>query len=321
MPRTYTAVHHSIWQDDEWRDLSPAAQHLYFVLLTAPGLSFCGVGDWRPRRLLPLSRGWRMNDFNAAADELSQNLLIIVDQVSEEYLIRSFLRHDGVMQHNKTCVSAMKAHAQVSSNQIRGVVVNELRRLKDEFPEWACWSHPEVKGVLKRRALDPGVAPRLAPTQGLKQGGASPSASPPVRPPSTPGPTPRPSDTPTGVSDQEPAGETDDLPLPPDFTPTDDHKQRVHELGVDLKDALEDFHLWAESEGITSRSWNARFTQFIKRRAKFAENDAARTPHSGGTKPTTSNKVREGIALAERLAAEEADTENVVPIRPQIEGA
>jgi hypothetical protein len=123
------------------------------------------------------------------------------------------------------------------------------------------------------------------------------------------------------VSDQEHAGETDDLPLPPDFMPTDDHKQRAHELSLDIKDALEDFHLWAESEGITSRSWNARFTQFMKRRAKFAENDAARTPHSGGTKPTPTNRARDGIALAERLAAEEAEAENVVHLRQITEGA
>jgi tellurite resistance protein len=124
------------------------------------------------------------------------------------------------------------------------------------------------------------------------------------------------------VSDQEHAGETDDLPLPTDFTPTDDHKERARELNVDLADALEDFHLWAKSEGVTSRSWNARFTQFMKRRAKFAEQDAAsprRSSTDGTGKRTTSDKVRDGIALAERLAAEEA-AENVVHLR-QIEGA
>ena len=31
----------------DWLDLSPSAQHLYLVLWTSPGLSYCGAGEWR----------------------------------------------------------------------------------------------------------------------------------------------------------------------------------------------------------------------------------------------------------------------------------
>ena len=298
MPRTFTAVHHAIWQDDDWRDLSPAAQHLYLVLLTAPDLSFCGVGSWRPRRLLPLARGWRMVDFSLAADELSAALLVVVDQETEEYLIRSFLRHDGVMQHNKTCVSAMNAFGEIASNHLRGIVVHELRRLRDEFSDWPCWDREAVRGVLKRRAIAPGLAPSVAPTPAPEvapqPGLIQPSVSPLRRPPSTPAPAPAPQ-TPNGVCDQTPpvaSIETDDLPLPEDFAPTEDHKKRAIDLGFDIDDVVEDFRLWAAAEGITSRSWNSRFTSFMKRRAKFAANDRANvvTLPSGRKAPDVGNQ-------------------------------
>lgn len=198
MPRVYTPVKAAIWQDDDWRSLTPGAQHLYLVLLTSPGLSFAGVGDWRPRRLLPLARGWRMNDFTAAADELSQELLIVIDQDTEEYLVRSFLRHDGVMQHNKTCISAMNAFSEIASNTLRGVVVHELRRLREEFPDWPCWDRNQVREVLKRRAVAPGVAPRSAP--GLAPA-VAPRSAPAVA--ATPAPDPAPGVAPEVDQDQD----------------------------------------------------------------------------------------------------------------------
>ena len=46
--RDYAQVRLSIWNDDDFRELSPAAQWLYFLLLTHPTLTSAGVGDWRP---------------------------------------------------------------------------------------------------------------------------------------------------------------------------------------------------------------------------------------------------------------------------------
>lgn len=100
--------------------------------------------------------------------------------------------------------------------------------------------------------------------------------------------------------------------IPADFAPGNEHKAYAGERGINLSHELRQFWLHCKSKRTTSLDWDAEFMKWLGN---------ARVPHSGGTKPTTSNKVREGIALAERLAAEEADAENVVPIRPQIEGA
>lgn len=162
MAREYAKVKSAIWQDDDFRELPPIAQHLYFVILTDPELSYCGVADWRPRRMLPKSAGWTLDDLQTAGAILTEHRLLIVDEDTEEVLVRSFLRHDGVMQHNKLCVSASTAFAAVASNTLRGVIVHELQRLQNEFPEWPSWERQQVQEVLKRKALDPALATPLA---------------------------------------------------------------------------------------------------------------------------------------------------------------
>ena len=152
--RAFMKVNLSIWQDDDFRALPPLAQHLYFVVGTNK-LSYCGVGDWRPKRLLPLSQGWTAEEIDVSARILQEQRLLIIDEDTEEVLVRSFIRHDGVMGHNKLCVSAANAFAEVASNTIRAVIVHELHRLKEENPEWTAWSKLAVQGVLKRNSIDP----------------------------------------------------------------------------------------------------------------------------------------------------------------------
>ena len=152
--RDYMKVYLAIWQDDDFRALPPLAQHLYFVIATNH-LSYCGVGDWRPNRLLPLAQGWTMTDLDAAAACLEDQRLFIIDRDTEEVLVRSFMRHDGVMSHNKLSVSAAKAFADVASNTLRGVIVHEMNRLQTENPDWKEWANKTVQGVLKRNSLDP----------------------------------------------------------------------------------------------------------------------------------------------------------------------
>lgn len=168
MAREFAKIKPSIWQDDDFRALPPMAQHLYLVVLTDPELSYCGVADWRPKRMAPKSSGWTVEQIEAAGSVLTDARLLVIDETTEEALVRSFLRHDGVMAHNKLCVSAMNAFSAVASNTLRGVIVHELNRLKNEFPQWPAWGRQQVIEVLKRNAIDPGLAPSVAP--GLEAG-------------------------------------------------------------------------------------------------------------------------------------------------------
>lgn len=165
MAREYAKINVGIWADDDFLDFDVHAQLLYFVLLTDPMLSYCGVSDWRPKRIQARTSGWSRSTFEGALQALVSQRLVLVDGDTEEYLIRGFLRHDGVLNHNRTRVSALNATNAVASKMLRGVIVHELRRLQVERPDDTLWSLKSAQDVLKRRAIDP-FSPEFGPVFG-----------------------------------------------------------------------------------------------------------------------------------------------------------
>ena len=197
MARDHARINLAIWSDDDWRDLTPAAQHLYFVLLTQPTLTYAGVADWRPARLRALAGEWDGETFDRAASELARNLYIVVDEDTEEALIRSFVRHDGLMKQRNMAVSMVRAYEAIASKGIRGVFVHELGRLRESDPDlggWVSCSH-----LLDNRSFDPadyptgypGDDPTVDPSvEGQPTGEPTPSVE--GCPTPTPSPTPSP---------------------------------------------------------------------------------------------------------------------------------
>src|SRR5690348_9910466 len=98
MAREFSKMNLSINQDGDWRKLPPPAQHLYMTLWNHPSLSYCGVVDWRPGRLTALSEGWTVEDILEAADCLEARLFVVIDHTTEELLVRSWVRFDGLMK-------------------------------------------------------------------------------------------------------------------------------------------------------------------------------------------------------------------------------
>lgn len=180
MAREYSPIRLDIWGDDDWTDLlSPAAQHLYFVLLTSPSLSYAGVGEWRPGRLSQKARGWSGSAVQRAAAELIEHLFIVVDEDTEEYLIRSFVKHDGLLKNPKTSVSFANAYADVASRALRGVIVHQLLRVRENQPELKGWKVDRVAEILTRKVVDPAAVPM---PQGVAQAVAQGVAHPPAYP-------------------------------------------------------------------------------------------------------------------------------------------
>lgn len=154
MARDFASIKLAIWNDDDFRDLTPAGQHLYFVLLTDRSLSYCGVANWAPKKLAQKALGWTVASILDAALELVENRLLVIADDTDEYLVRSFVRHDGVMSHPKLCVSAAIATQEVGSNALRQVVIGELKRLKTDRPDLPAWGKDQVLEVIKRKAID-----------------------------------------------------------------------------------------------------------------------------------------------------------------------
>lgn len=155
MPKKkFAQIRPDMWLDDEWRNLTKDAQHLYLLLLTDPERSYCGVVDWKPARITQRAREWTLLEIMRAAVELSYTFFLVVDQDTEEVLVRSFMRHDGLLLQPRMAVSVANAFGVIGSNKIRAVVVHELSRLKKEQPDLAAWEAPQMKTVLRQTAAD-----------------------------------------------------------------------------------------------------------------------------------------------------------------------
>ena len=153
----------AIWGDDDFLDLSPVAQWLYWRLYSHPDLSYCGAVDWRPKKLVPSARGMTLDVLESAAGELSEARYIVVDEATEEVLVRSFMRSDELLRQKNMGAAVAKAYAAVASRELRGVVVWELVRLHKDNPKWTSWK--ALSDVLGNRSVDPFAEPNGEPIE------------------------------------------------------------------------------------------------------------------------------------------------------------
>lgn len=159
MTREYARVKVKIWADTDFRDLTDPAQSLYFRLLSSPTMNLCGVADWRPKRIAALTRGMTAERVEEAAQELVERGYIVVDEDTEEVLIRSFVRHDGLIKTPNIAASMAKDYAGTASALLRGVIVFELVRMKADEPEMKGWS--VASHLLSEPSINPSVMPSL----------------------------------------------------------------------------------------------------------------------------------------------------------------
>jgi hypothetical protein len=112
--------------DEDWRILLPREQWLFFILCIQPNLSLVGCMDYRPQKLAVLSAGDRAT-VEAAADGLERSRYVCIDRETEEILIRSFTRHDGIQVANgKLRKGFWSAYRQVASAGLRKVAVDNM---------------------------------------------------------------------------------------------------------------------------------------------------------------------------------------------------
>lgn len=181
MAREHARFQTSIWIDDDFLDLSKDAQHLYFVIVSQMKLTFCGVLDWHPGRVAQLAAGWSKDEVNEAATELSERLYLVFDEDTDEVLVRSFIRSDGLLTSPNISKAMYRAFSQVSSRTLRGVIVHELNRLYTENPLLKGWG--SCSELLTKRSVDPSEIPFYNPSR-------NPSEAEGPNPPVNPSPAP-----------------------------------------------------------------------------------------------------------------------------------
>lgn len=157
MARDYGRIRVTIWQDHDFTSLSIHAQQLYFYLITQSKLDMAGITNWRPRMAMKSAQGWTEEAMKGALDELEGGLYVLLDEETDELLVRSFIRNDEIMRSPNLAKAMQKAWRGMDSDILRGVVSFEVNRLIKEDPSLKGSEHcPEV---LAEPFIDPSGNP------------------------------------------------------------------------------------------------------------------------------------------------------------------
>lgn len=94
MARRYAPVLCAIWDDDDFIALDPDAQRLYLLLLSQKRLSMVGVMPYAPRNWARGCKATTAVDIENALARLIDARFVVVDDDTDELLVRTMLKHD-----------------------------------------------------------------------------------------------------------------------------------------------------------------------------------------------------------------------------------
>lgn len=173
MGRSHARVFTVIWDDPDFLALSGLAQRCYLMLLSQPNLGHAGVLPTTVRRWTLLCADEDEGRLSTAISELAGRRFVVVDERTEELLIRSLIRNDGVWKQPKVLAVAITEAASIRSAALRACVAEELSRI--DCAELPDKTRPEVEVLLKdlpHRLVDAHL-----------EGAPHPPPDPPANPP------------------------------------------------------------------------------------------------------------------------------------------
>jgi len=190
--RSEARIFTTIWQDMQFLALSEGAQRLYLFLLSQPDLSHCGLIALRERRWARCAAGLTPDRVTAALKELDAARFIVIDEDTEEVLIRSLIRRDEIWRQPNVMKSAREAAKLIESRHLRASLLEELcripadegsdlaRRVLADFTEdLGKGSRNPSANPSGKGSDDPSSTPSANPSQGKGEGyGGKGEASP-----------------------------------------------------------------------------------------------------------------------------------------------
>ena len=255
MAREIANVQTSLWGNPEWKGLQVVEQWLYLHLMSHPTLSYAGVADWLPKRVAAASSGLTVEQVEQAGRGLQSARFVFVDESTDEVLVRSFLRHDGLLKQPRLSVSMVNAFSGIASLNIQKIVVHELQKLADEFPEWKAFESEKVRVILKYEGADmadvlpmpeSGVrapfGPNASQQLGLHTSTATSTAT-----------------SPKGDCKEESSFDT--------WKPTAKHYEYGKEIGVYVNDEIGKFMEYNRRKRPDLKNINLAFTNWLKKKA------------------------------------------------------
>jgi hypothetical protein len=129
MARSYAQVHQRIWADPAWRNLDVNSQHLYLLLISQPQMNLAGVLPLQLRKWSSCVKGWDIADVATALDQLRADRFVVVDEDTEEVLVRTLIRNDGAYKTPGMLKSILKFAEGVQAPALRATLAVELGKI------------------------------------------------------------------------------------------------------------------------------------------------------------------------------------------------
>lgn len=139
MARDHARIQVSRNKDEDWRALPWESQWVYDQILCQEALSYAGVIDYRAGRIAALAKNVTAKRVESALTYLESARFVVIDRLTEELLVRSYVRHDGVMDRVNMGKAVGRALAKVVSLDVHQAVIVELARHFGDRPALAGW--------------------------------------------------------------------------------------------------------------------------------------------------------------------------------------
>jgi hypothetical protein len=130
MPRSRAVLWLTINNDQDFRALGVTEQWLYTTLLRRPDLNHAGVLPLNTRQWARCAAGTTVEEVEKALAVLADRRYVIVDWDTDECLIRTLIRNDGVWREPHTMINAARLATQVESPTIRATLAVEIRKVR-----------------------------------------------------------------------------------------------------------------------------------------------------------------------------------------------
>lgn len=129
MARSYGQIMSAIWKDQEFRALSGAAQRIYLMLVTQADISSAGTLPLTVRRWAAYAADTTPDALSDALSELVAKRFVVLDESTEELLVRTFVKWDGGFGNEKRRRAITAAANAVTSPVIGAALAAELDAL------------------------------------------------------------------------------------------------------------------------------------------------------------------------------------------------
>ncbi|NUO92760.1 MAG: hypothetical protein HOQ18_18335 [Dermatophilaceae bacterium] len=119
----------AIWSDPDFIAMRATAQRMFMFLLSQPDLSHAGLLPMRVNRWAKKAEDLTARTVRSELDYLAERDYVVVDEDTEDVLIRTMVRNDGVYKQPKVMIRMREDARQIESPMLRAAFRQELDRL------------------------------------------------------------------------------------------------------------------------------------------------------------------------------------------------